>query len=969
MRMSSFSTTRRAWLRGSVAAAALTATGAASAQSQRTAPTFPIIVDGRAVPVIANATDFPGVLRAVRSFSADLAAMSGQSQLGEGPSRSPTAIIVGTLGRNAVIDRLVREGKLDASGVAGRWEAFVQQVVERPMRGVERALVIAGADKRGTIFGLYDLAERIGVSPWTWWADVPIPRKRDLSIAAERRVDEPRVKYRGIFLNDEEPALGNWARETFGGVNHAFYERVFELILRLKGNYLWPAMWGKAIYDDDPLSPELADEMGVVLGTSHHEPLTRAHVEWERYGEGTPWDYARNEERLRAFWRTGIERMGDNESVVTVGMRGDGDEPMSQGTAISLLERIVRDQRQIIADVTGKPASETPQIWALYKEVQDYYDQGMQVPDDVTLLFADDNWGNIRRLPDLGRTRPGGYGIYYHFDYVGGPRNYKWLNTNQIERVWEQMSLAREYGADRMWIVNVGDLKPMEYPISFFLEMAWNPEAMPLERLADYPREWAGRQFGAEHDEEIGALLTRYGQLAARRKPELLAPDTYSLVNFNEADRVETEWMALDAEASRVAALLAPEAHDAFFQLVQHPIMANTNQHRLYIAAGRNHLYADQGRASANAPADYVEQLFARDGEITRMYHTMAGGKWDHMMSQTHIGYTIWQQPETNIMPAVRRVSPPARAAMGVAVEGDARVYTRGAANLPTLSPQSVGARYFDVFNQGTADFSFTATSDRPFVRLVHGHRPGAGTERMTRSVSSLVGDARVFIDVDWAAAPAGVTRVPITISGAGRTVIVNAVLDKPANADAARGFVEADGYVAMEAAHFTRAVNGAGATWREIAHLGRSSGVGAFPRAIAPIALGAGTPRLDYDMHLFSPGDVQVQVTLAPTMNFTGRGLRYAVSIDDETPQVVNVHIGANGQVMHSGESDATWERWVANNANVQTTRHRIGQAGAHTLKLWLVDPGLVFERVVVARGDLRQSYLGPPESVRAAS
>src|SRR5919202_1500446 len=259
----------------------------------------------------------------------------------------------------------------------------------------------------------------MGVSPWYWWGDVPVKKKKEIYVAKGTfKHDEPSVKYRGIFINDEAPAFSGWTKEKFGGVNHAVYEKMFELILRMKGNYLWPAMWGNAFADDDSLSAKLADEYGIVMGTSHHEPMTRAQQEWKRYGAGA-WDYEKNDSTLRAFWRRGIERMGTRENVVTVGMRGDGDMPMTQGTAIALLERIVADQRKIIADVTGKPASATPQLWALYKEVQDYYDKGMRVPDDVTLLFSDDNWGNIRRLPGAAdRNRAGGFGVYYHFDYV-----------------------------------------------------------------------------------------------------------------------------------------------------------------------------------------------------------------------------------------------------------------------------------------------------------------------------------------------------------------------------------------------------------------------------------------------------------------------------------------------------------------------------------------------------------------------
>ena len=417
--------------------------GAAAACPHSGAGALPLISNGVPVPVIADGKLDSGTLRAVQGLQNDLGKVAGKDGiLVDGAVNAPAAIIIGTIGHSPVVDRLVRERRLDLSGVAGHSEAYLQQVVERPAPGIAQALIIAGADKRGTIYGAYDLSRRAGVSPWNWWADVPPHHVRDLYVLRGRRIEAPKVRYRGIFINDEDPALGGWARKTFGGFNHRFYEHVFDLVLRMRGNFLWPAMWGKSFYEEDPQNAALANEMGVIIGTSHHEPMMRAQVDWDRHGKG-PWDYSVNAERLRQFWREGIERTQSDERVVTVGMRGNGDMPMTQGTAIGLLERIVADQRKIITQVTGRPASATPQVWALYKEVQDYYDKGMRVPDDVTLLFSDDNWGNIRRLPEPGAKRSGGYGVYYHFDYVGGPRNYKWINTNQIERTWEQMHLAR----------------------------------------------------------------------------------------------------------------------------------------------------------------------------------------------------------------------------------------------------------------------------------------------------------------------------------------------------------------------------------------------------------------------------------------------------------------------------------------------------------------------------------------------
>ena len=907
-----------------------------------------LIEKGRPAGVYADVHDLPGVLRAVRNLRQDLSEVAGASAtLYESVAAvSGPLIIVGTLGHSAVIDQLVREKKLDVDGVAGQWEAYSFRVVERPLPGVERALVIAGADKRGTIFGIYELSARLGVSPWTWWADVPVARRSSAYLSPGQFVDQPAVRYRGIFLDDEDPALSGWAQQTFGGLNHRFYERIYELILRLKGNLLWPAMWGKSLYDDDPQSPILADDMGVVIGTSHHEPMMRAHVEWSRHGSGA-WDYTSNADRLRAFWREGIERMGGNESIVTVGMRGDGDKPMTAGTAVGLLEGIVADQRKIIEDVTHRPASQTPQVWALYKEVQDYYDKGMTVPDDVTLLFSDDNWGDLRRVPPAGIRRSGGFGIYYHFDYVGGPRSYKWLNTNQIERTWEQMNLAYEHGVDRMWIVNVGDLKPMEYPTSFFLDYAWNPRALTVERLRHYPQIWAAQQFGAEHAAQIGALLTRYTQFNARRKPELLQPDTYSLVSFHEAERVVSDYNALASQARQVGDSLPASMRDAYFELVLFPIEICANLNELYVTAGLNRLYAAQGRATANALAARVEALFARDAQLTREFHEqLAGGKWNHMMSQTHLGYRDWREPKQNRMPAVRRLHLPPRPGLGVAVEGDTRAWPRdkGRAALPELTPFTEPSRYIEVFDTGGTPLHFTASSSQPWLNV----SPAAG---------ATADQTRIETSVDWSAVPGGNHWVPIRISGAGATVVVMAHVIKPPLIDAGQAVVEADGYAAMEAAHFAREIDSETVKWVEVPALGRTgSAMTVLPSTAPAQTPGPGAPCLEYRVYLFHGGEVRVRITTAPSLDFTGgKGLRYAVSVDDARPQVVNIN--ALG-------SRAAWDRWVADDANERSTLHHVGQPGVHTVKIWMIDTGVAFERVLVATRELPRSYLGPPEN-----
>ena len=633
---------------------------------------FSLIEAGRPIPVISDANDNKGVLRAVNDLKDDFRKVTGNLPAASGK----TAIIAGTVGNSAIIDNLLKAGKIDKNELAGKNEKYLIQIIDNPANNIEKALIIAGSDRRGTIYGIYELSKQIGVSPWYWWADVPVEHRDNLYVKPGKYTDgEPAVKYRGIFINDEAPAFQGWCEKKFGGVNSKMYEHMFELILRLKGNFLWPAMWGNAFYADDPRNGSLAGEMGIVVGTSHHEPMGRAHDEWRRFGQG-PWNYEKNPEVLCEFWRDGMERMKNYETVVTVGMRGDGDEPMSEGANIALLQRIIKDQRVIISKVTGKKPEETPQVWALYKEVQDYYDKGMRVPDDITLLISDDNWGNVRKLPDLNAPkRKGGYGMYYHFDYVGGPRNYKWLNVTQIQRVWEQMNLTWSHGVDKLWVVNVGDLKPMEFPISFFLDMAWAPDRFNADNLQQWAEQWSTQQFGEKHAAEIARLINLYTRYNSRVTPEMLNDTTFSLENYNEFATVVNDYRNLALEAFRLYNLMPAGYRDAFDQLVLFPINAVLNLYEMYYFLALNKKYAAQNDVRANIYADKVKEHFAYDSVLAVHYNEqIADGKWAHMMDQIRIGYTYWQQPDKSIMPKVEYVDSPFTLHLSPFVEQDGHI-------------------------------------------------------------------------------------------------------------------------------------------------------------------------------------------------------------------------------------------------------------------------------------------------------
>ncbi len=822
---------------------------------------FPILTASQTTSIYVDENDDWLVHKAASLLQNDIEMVTGKKPelISSLSSSIKNIIIIGTINGSSTIKKFIAEKKLNVDDINGKWEAFKLQTISNPNKDIQNALVIVGSDKRGAAYGTFTLSEELGVSPWYWWADVPVKKKQQVYFKkGEYSFPSPSVKYRGIFINDEAPAFSGWTKEKFGGVNHLMYEHMFELLLRLKANYLWPAMWGNAFNDDDTLNPILANKWGIVMGTSHHEPMLRAQQEWKRYGKGQ-WNYDSNKIVLDSFWKKGIENMDHHGSIVTIGMRGDGDMPMTEGTAISLLEKIVADQRKIIEEVTGKPASQTPQDWALYKEVQDYYDKGMRVPDDVTLLLCDDNWGNIRRLPKLNdKPRSGGYGIYYHFDYVGDPRNYKWINTNNIARVWEQMHLAYAYGVKNIWIVNVGDLKPMEFPISFFLDYAWNVNNWNEDNVTDYYTQWATKQFGSAHAKEIGEVLKKYAQYASRRKPELLDAKTFSIENYNEAQRITADWNNLLKQAETINEELSPEYKDAYFELVLHPIKAYSNLQNLYTAVAWNNFYSKENNPSANKYADDAKQFYANDSMISLQYNQLNNGKWNHMMDQTHIGYTYWQQPEHQEMPEVTYVSN-------------------------------------------------TATSKS------------------------------------------------ITVDSTSKTVRDLVPQNLKQNI-----FYEGNGYVSIEASHFTTKKDAANIHWKIIPNIGHDGdGITTFPVTASTQNINANTPHLEYEFYSYDSGSFKLNAYFSPTLNFhnDSTGLQYAVSIDNEEPQIISINKNDNDK--------KTWSDWVANNIIIKTTKHSINKKGKHVLKYWMISPAVILQKLVVDFGGLKPSYLGPQETI----
>lgn len=921
---------------------------------------FPIVSKTDIAVILYDSLENVLVKKAAAFLAGDIEAVSGKRPAVSNKSslQGNYPIIVATVGNNRLIDRLVTEKKINIDAIKGKWERFIVQTVDKPFPGVKKALVIVGSDRRGAAYGVFTLSEKMGVSPWYWWADAVVKKSDEIYLESGKYISNgPAVKYRGIFINDESPAFRNWAKEKFGGINHKCYEKIFELLLRNKANFLWPSMWLPTMFNvDDPLNPKFADEFGIVVSTSHHEPMMRAHNEWELF-KGGVWDYKTNKEKLQEFWRGGVKRMGKYESVVTVGMRGDGDEGMSEETAVDLLKTVINDQRGIIADVTGKPAEETAQVWAIYKEVQDYYDKGMRVDEDITILFSDDNWGNIRYLPkkqDL--NRKGGYGMYYHLDYVGAPVSYRWQNVTQIERVWEQMKITYENGVKNLWIANVGDIKPMELPISFFMDYAWDPSSIKAQDLPKYYVNWAKQQFGDYYPKEIAELLSLYTKYNARRTPEMLTAATYSIENYREADRIVEEYNTLAVKSRNIYDQLPENHRAAFFQLVLSPIEMCANLNEMYVAAGKNKYYGERGAASANYYADRVKQLFEKDAELTKAYHQLKAGKWNHMMSQTHIGYTYWQHPPLNMMPAVSYVQVQKPAELGYLLEYgrkpvwgwlDVEADWAFSEALPEFSRINNPNYYVDIINRGQEKLDYTVKAKNNWIKL--------SKEQGTTQFNE-----KIYLSIDWAKAPAGRATGEILISGAGKEYVVKVPIRNELLR--ASGFVENNGVISIEAASFTRKFDTKNIRWTVVPNLGRTnSSIIVEPLTADRQAPGANSPRLEYEFTVFNGGDLTIETFLSPTQDFKKQGgLQFALSIDDEELQLVNMN---EGEIKPDYKHADWWVKSVADHIKSRKTKHNV-KPGKHTLKIWMVDPGIVFQKFVIDAGGLKPSYLGPEES-----
>ncbi|ELQ35044.1 hypothetical protein M0657_005941 [Pyricularia oryzae] len=935
---------------------------------------FKLAATGLAPVIQVASNDWPAVKRVAQDLAADFGRVVGTNGTvsdSDSSSDGRPVVIVGTIGNSTLIDGLVSANKIDVSATAGKWESYVSQLVKEPVEGVPWALVIAGSDRRGAVYGIYDVSEAMGVSPLYWWADVPVKTKPDgVWVTEEKKVQgPPSVKYRGFFINDEAPALQSWINRNTGGFNSQFYRLVFELCLRLKGNFLigldiWPAMWGRMFYVEDPKNGPLAEEFGVVMGTSHHEPMSRSEEEQKRYNQGN-WDWSSNRNSVTNFFKDGISRARNWETMWTMGMRGSGDEASPTLNPQSL-EQIIQVQQQLLSETYGTTDMATiPQTWVLYKEVLGYYTAGMKVPDTVTLLWTDDNSGNILRVPTAAeRDRVAGAGVYYHFDYVGSPRNYKWINSIQLVKTWEQMQLAYEKNARQIWIVNVGDIKPLEIPLLHFMDMAYNMDAHKTpDSTTAWLKRWASREFGDAVADVTAEIMNEYGILLMRRKYELLSeqPFAFSTANYDEAERHLAQWEDLLTKAQAAYEGLDSKTQVSYFQMVYHPVLAGKTVVDLYIKVALNDWRSRQGRLSANTLAAQARALFARDEEITQMYHSLNGGKWNGFVNQPHIGYDNWQDPNSNIMPSVKNVTAgQGQTALGVAIQGSSTSFYDGAqatllAMDPFMSPTE--QRYIDVFARKDGNSNYTIVSNATYVTVSNGvgsiTSPGDSSE------------IRSILSVDWEAAPAGTSYVSLRVRSDCKLVATVLVpITKTEVPATFRGHVESGGVVSMEAAHFSSAEEKNGVSYIEIPHYGRTlSGIKLWPVTVETQTAESG-PALKYSVYTTtSSSQARLVVMLGAALNHDPtRLLRLAWSMDGGAPAVVQpVSTQPPYQEGREWRTAVVGGGW---NANIQI--NGTVAAGAHTISLWLMEPGVVVQKVVLDMGGMKASALGPHASKR---
>ena len=948
---------------------------------------------------------FPGVIRVTEKVAHDVELVSGkkpqilvEKEIPETleSSGEDWTIIAATKGKSSFLKKLEEAGSAELKELEQKRECYAWIFPEIKNRTKSNLLVIAGSDKRGTIYGLFHLSEMLGVSPFVDWCGLMPPKQEKIELREDMACisKEPSVRYRGFFINDEWPAFGNWCNHNFGGFNAKAYDHVFELLLRLKGNYLWPAMWSARFADDGPdlLNAELADEYGIIMGMSHHEPCLRQGEEYKYlrgknsvYGDA--WNFRTNREGITKFWEDGLKRSGKFENVITVGMRGEADTAIMGKNAtlednIQLLRDVLKTQKKLIQERVNPDLTKVPRMIALYKEVEEFFYgnektkglMGAEELEDVILMLCDDNYGNLRTLPtEEMRKHAGGYGMYYHLDYHGWPVSYEWINSSYLPKIWEQMSMAYDFGVRELWMVNVGDIATQEFPLSFFLDMAYDFDrwgSRALNCTQEYTRKWVRQQFGSVEEETqdtIADILEQYTKIIHRRRPEALNPETYHPVQEKESSRIFEEEEQLLKKLQDVYETIEktnPQNLSAFIALVYYPAFGTMNLVKMQILAGWNHYYANLGAVCANDYGDEVERCMELDRKAVEMYHQMDQGRWYGMGMSQHIGFTHWNEDECR-NPVVMRVIPLKKRSILVAADGTAQ-HAEGSPWLDNtmklkdfLNPDCTRASV-TLYSRSDlkAEYKVLKKPGWLSVEPMEGWLDGVSQKKVRLNLTLIKQrlpetNQDTIQDSLEIATPEG--KCEITVP-----VYTGNLQDKK------NVFVDTMGYLSIEAAHYVNSVPGnykdRQVKFENLQGYGKTnSAMKAFPSDACTVP-GQDAPYLEYQFVLEESGTYEAEFYMQPSNPVTRENqLLYAVRINEEMTETVNA-VEKDYQV---GDQAEKWAEGVLSQIRRQTVSIKC-RAGFNTLRVYHVTPGFVLEKIVIyPMGEKpEESYLGPAET-----
>ncbi len=942
---------------------------------------------GVSTPVwVCEETAYPGVRRVCDMVRTDIQRVTDTlPSISAVLPSAKEAVLVGTVGVSAIIESLAMAGKLDLSHVRGKREGYTFQLVEHPVAGIERALVIAGSDKRGTIYGLFHLSELLGVSPLVDWAEV-LPAKRSeviLDSSMNMVSKEPSVKYRGIFLNDEWPALGTWATTRFGGFNAAMYTHVFELILRLKGNYLWPAMWHSNFNLDGPglESAILADELGIVMGASHHEPCMRAGEEYALvrgvdsiYGDA--WNFRSNREGIIKFWEDGLKRNSAFENIITVGMRGEQDTAiMGNGATlkdnVELLRDVISEQNRLIQENVREDLDQVQRLFVLFTEVEAFFYgneeakglMGDPVLDGVTLMLSDDNFGNLRSLPTKEmREHQGGCGLYYHLDFHGGAYAYDWMNTDYLPKMWEQLTCAYEGGIQEVWIANIGDLCLLEYPLCYFMDLAYDMESHGASSVNATPKwtaNWVQKQFGSAFDQAdrqaIQTLLDDYTLINHNRKPEVMNVGIYHPVHFGETKKLLTLAEKIEKEAQRLLEGCPECWLPAFWELVYYPAAASANHCKMWLCATLNDFYAHQGRMEANDWADAVQRCILRDRALANAYHAIGNGRFYGMALSEHVGFVAWCE-DGNRYPIMMRVEGANKPRLLVAdTLSDAfTIGSRWSGNTLTLDyalKQGVNGVEVELACGSREPVCYTVETDCPW--LIPSHYEGC----VSRKNSLTIGIDRT----KFTGRAQGIVSIKANTTSYIHIWAENRNLD-----GMGKGlFLESVGIICIEAAHFAAKHDAPDASFYVLEPYGRTgSAIKVLPPVLDCCAL-EDRPWVEYHFEAAKEGDYVLAVYMAPSNTAT---MAHQLCFGVQTNSGDIMETNGVSEDYHSLDLKCMeWDRAVRDNIRIKTLTIQC-QKGTNSLRIYGGSPLVVLERLVLHQRDyqLPVSYLGPPESYR---